>query len=98
MSPVEKSTLNEIEADYKNYENAWHEHNRRMLLVLKREYEARLKKKFAADQKRLAEIAAVSEQYGPVALVNAARKKAVAAPGFLPALFRALRGLDDDVK
>lgn len=41
LSPLEKGALDEIEGDYKRYEDAWHDHNKRMLTILKREYEER---------------------------------------------------------
>jgi len=69
-----------------------------LLEVLRDAYEARLKKKFASDQNRLAEIAEVTSKHSPEALLRDARDQMRDRPSFLLTLFRELRSLDDDEK
>ena len=69
-----------------------------LLEVLRDAYETRLKKKFADDQTQLAAISAVSEKYGPEAILREAREQMKERPSFVLALFRELRKLDDDQK
>ena len=69
-----------------------------LLEVLRDAYEARLKKKFALDQQRLAEIAEIGSKYGPVEILRETREKMQERPSFLLTLFRELRNLDDDEK
>ena len=69
-----------------------------LLEVLRDAYEARLKKKFASDQSRLAEIAEVARKHTPEALLQDARDQMRDRPSFVLTLFRELRKLDDDEK
>jgi len=70
----------------------------KLLEVLRDAYETRLKKKFSADEERLAEIAEVANRFTPEAILKDARDQMATSPAFLPALFRELRRLDDDEK
>jgi len=69
-----------------------------LLEVLRDAYEARLKKKFASDQIRLAKIAEVANKYEPEAILRDVREQMHDRPSFVLALFRELRNLDDDEK
>jgi len=69
-----------------------------LLEVLRDAYEARLKKKFALDQQRLAEIAELANKYGPLEILREAREQMHERPSFILSLFRELRNLDDDEK
>jgi DNA-binding NtrC family response regulator len=69
-----------------------------LLEVLRDAYESRLKKKFAADEERLAKISELASKFGPEAILEDARDQMASSPGFLPTLFRELRKLDDDEK
>lgn len=70
----------------------------KLLEVLRDAYETRLKKKFAEDQERLAEIARISQEVSPEELIQDAREQMASSPSFLVTLFRELRKLDDDEK
>ena len=70
----------------------------KLLEVLRDAYETRLKKKFADDEQRLAEIAEVASRFTPEAILRDTREQMASSPGFLPTLFRELRRLDDDEK
>jgi DNA-binding NtrC family response regulator len=70
----------------------------KLLEVLRDAYEMRLKKKFSADEGRLAEISKVTRRYSPEAILRDARDQMASGPGFLWTLFRELRKLDDDEK
>lgn len=70
----------------------------KLLEVLRDAYETRLKKKFASDEERLAEIAEVANRFSPEAILQETRDQMAESPGFLPTLFRQLRQLDDDEK
>ena len=69
-----------------------------LMQVLRDAYETRLKKKFADDQGQLARITEVTDRFAPEALLKEARDQMASSPGFLPALFKALRQLDDEEK
>jgi len=70
----------------------------KLLEVLRDAYETRLKKKFATDESRLAQIAEVTSRFTPEAILRETRDQMAESPAFLPTLFRALRQLDDDEK
>jgi DNA-binding NtrC family response regulator len=70
----------------------------KLLEVLRDAYESRLKKKFASDQVRLAQIAEVTGEHGPEAILQDAREQMRERPSFVLTLFRELRKLDDDEK
>lgn len=70
----------------------------KLLEVLRDAYETRLKKKFAEDPPRLAEIARVTHEFTPEQIIRDAREQMASSPSFLVALFRELRKLDDDEK
>jgi DNA-binding NtrC family response regulator len=69
-----------------------------LLEVLGDAYEARLHKKFASDQTRLAQIKKVSDEYNPEKLLQSARDQMKKPPSFVLTLFRELVKLDDDEK
>jgi DNA-binding NtrC family response regulator len=70
----------------------------KLLEVLRDAYEMRLKKKFAADEHRLAEISRVASRYSPETILRTARDQMASTPSFLWTLFKELRKLDDDEK
>jgi DNA-binding NtrC family response regulator len=69
-----------------------------LLEVLREAYEARLNKKFASDQTRLAKIKRIANEYDPENLLKGARDQMQERPSFILSLFRELVKLDDDEK
>jgi DNA-binding NtrC family response regulator len=70
----------------------------KLLEVLRDAYETRLKKKFSVDPERLEEIARITREFTPEALLQDAREQMRSSPSFLLRIFRELRKLDDEQK
>lgn len=69
----------------------------KLLEVLKDAYEARLRKKFSSDQKRMEQIAEAADQWDPSALMGRLREQMKEKPTLL-SILRQLRKLDDERK
>ncbi|MEJ2079679.1 MAG: response regulator [Acidobacteriota bacterium] len=69
----------------------------KLLEVLKDAYEARLRKKFSSDQKRMEQIEEAADQWDPTAVMGRLREQMKEKPTLLSVL-RQLRKLDDERK